>query len=324
MDREIDERKRPHTDQAFSSNSPHGMHREHTYAGALSFLRRRYTKDLSGVDIAVVGVPYDLATTNRPGSRFGPAGIRAASAHLNNLTPWPWGFDPTEQLSVVDYGDLTLDFGEPHRIPEQITAEAVSLLNQGVSLMAMGGDHFVSLPLLRAHAQKFGPLALVHFDAHSDCWPDEAGRISHGTMFYQAIKEGIVVPSRSVQVGIRTFNADTLGMTTLDIDWICAHGLANTVAEINRVVGDHKAYLTFDIDCLDPGFAPGTGTPVVGGLTTQQARALIRGLAGIGFVGMDLVEVAPPYDTAEITALAGATIMLDYLCLRAANRNRKP
>jgi agmatinase len=317
MSKLIEERKHPQTDQAFAASSLFGMHREHTYAGALSFLRRRYTKDVSGVDIAVVGIPYDLATTNRPGARFGPAGIRAASAQLANLTPWPWGFDPSERLAIIDYGDLSFDFGHPQGIPDEITAQALALLHQGVSLLAMGGDHFVSLPLLRAYAQQYGPLALVHFDAHSDTWPDETGRISHGTMFFHAVKEGIIVPACSVQVGISTYNADRLGMTWLDIDWVYEHGIGATIAEIKRIVGAHKAYLTFDIDSLDPSFAPGTGTPVVGGLTTQQARALIRGLDGIDFVGMDLVEVAPPYDIADVTALAGATLMLEYLCMRA-------
>lgn len=317
MSKLIEERKHPQTDQAFAAASLYGMHREHTYAGALSFLRRRYTKDLSGVDIAVVGVPYDLATTNRPGSRFGPAGIRAASVQLSNLTPWPWGFDPTEHLAIIDYGDFSFDFGRPQGIPEEITAQAEAILAQNVSLLAMGGDHFISLPLLRAYAKKYGPLALVHFDAHSDTWPDESGRISHGTMFFHAIKEGIIDPAVSVQIGIRTYNAEPLGMTWLDTDWVYAHNPQQASAEIKRLVGNRKAYLTFDIDCLDPSFAPGTGTPVVGGLSTQQARAILRDLIGLDFVGMDLVEVAPPYDTAGVTALAGATLMLDYLCLQA-------
>jgi agmatinase len=317
MSKDLEERKRPHIDQAISGDSLYGMHREHTYSGALSFLRRRYTKNLNGADIAVVGVPYDLATTNRPGTRFGPAGIRAASAQLSNLIPWPWGFDPTERLAIVDYGDFTFDFGRPHLIPDEITRQAEVILDQGVSLLSMGGDHFVSLPLIRAYAKKYGPLALVHFDAHSDTWADEEGRISHGTMFFHAVKEGLIDPACSVQIGIRTFNSDPLGITWLDADWVHSNGVEATIAEAKRIVGNRQAYLTFDIDCIDPSFAPGTGTPVVGGLTTYQARAILRGLKGIDFVGMDLVEVAPQYDTADVTALAGATLMLDYLCLRA-------
>ena len=269
------------------------------------------------MDIAIVGVPYDLATTNRPGARFGPAGIRAASVNLANLLPWPWGFDPTARLAIVDYGDFGFDFGEPHTVAEQITAQAKTILDQDASILAMGGDHFVSYPLLKAYAEKHGPLALVHFDAHSDTWPDESGRISHGTMFYHAVKEGLVIPERSVQIGIRTFNADPLGITWLDADQVHERGAAAIAAEIKRINNGHPAYLTFDIDCIDPSFAPGTGTPVVGGLSTQQARSILRRLDGIEFVGMDLVEVAPPYDSADVTALAGATLMLDYLCLQA-------
>jgi agmatinase len=310
-------RKNPRTDQTFQSSSIFGIQREHTYSGALSFLRRRYTRDMTGVDIAVVGVPYDLAVTNRPGSRFGPRGIRAASAMVSGLTPWPWGFDPTLRLGVVDYGDFDFDYGEPQNIPAQITAQATALLEQDVSLLAMGGDHFVTLPLLRAYAEKHGPLALVHFDAHSDTWPDESGRISHGTMFYHAVREGIIDPAVSVQVGIRTFNADPLGITWLDSDWVHENGAAKTAAEIKRITGARKAYLTFDIDCLDPSYAPGTGTPVVGGLSTQQARAILCRLDGIDFVGMDLVEVAPDYDISQVTALAGAALMVDYLCLKS-------
>ncbi len=317
MDDPINERQSPKTDQAFSAEALYGMHREQTYSGALSFLRRRYTKDLTGVDIAVVGVPYDLATTNRPGTRFGPAGIRAASSFLANLTPWPWGFDPTARLAVIDYGDFGFDYGRPEGVPGEITAQAQDLLSQDVSLLAMGGDHFVSLPLIRAYANKYGPLALVHFDAHSDTWPDESGRISHGTMFYHAVQEGLIDPVHSVQIGIRTYNADPLGITWLDANWVHSHSSQETSAEIKRIVGTQKAYLTFDIDCLDPSFAPGTGTPVVGGLTTHQARTILSDLDGIDFVGMDLVEVAPPYDTADVTSLAGATLMLDYLCLRS-------
>lgn len=311
------DRKHPQTDQAFAADDAYGMRREHTFSGALSFLRRPYRKDLNGVDVAIVGVPYDLATTNRPGTRLGPAGIRAASTGLANLTPWPWGFDPTERLTIVDYGDFHFDFGVPSEIPDQITAQAEQLLADCPSLLAMGGDHFISYPLLRAYVKRYGPLALVHFDAHSDTWPDEPGRISHGTMFYHAVKEGLIVVERSVQIGIRTFNADPLGITWLDADQVHERGADDIAAEVRRIVGDHNAYLTFDIDCLDPSFAPGTGTPVAGGLSTQQARAILRRLGGINFVGMDLVEVAPPFDSAEVTSLAGATLMLDYLCLRA-------
>jgi agmatinase len=184
-------------------------------------------------------------------------------------------------------------------------------------MLTMGGDHFVSLPLLRAHAKKHGPLSLVHFDAHSDTWRDE--NYNHGTMFFHAIEEGLIDPKRSIHVGLRTYNPEDHGFTILEVPWVHEHGVAATIAEIERVTGGHKAYLTFDIDCLDPSYAPGTGTPVVGGLSTHQATAIMHGLGNMNFVAMDLVEVAPIYDIGEITALAGATLMLDFLCLRAAD-----
>ena len=306
-------------DNAFTATSLYGTADDQTYAGALSFMRRRYTRDLEGVDVAVTGIPFDLATTNRPGTRFGPAGIRAASAHLAWGAPWPWGYDPMDRLAVVDYGDCQFDFGRPDGIPSEIEAHAAGIIEQGVSMLYLGGDHFATLPLLRAHAKIHGPLALVHFDAHCDCDKDEEGRVSHGTMFYHAVREGIVVPERSVQVGIRTRNNDPLGFTWLDAAWIHGHSSEEAIAEIKRLVGNGPAYLTFDIDCLDPSFAPGTGTPVVGGLSTHQAQTIVRGLDGVNFVAMDIMEVSPPYDHAEITSLAAASLALDYLCLRAQN-----
>ncbi len=304
-------------DQAFARESLYGTYKEPTYSGALSFMRRKYTRDLSGVDVAVTGVPLDTATTNRPGARFGPAAVRAASTNLSWGAPWPWGFDPFDRLAVVDYGDCLFDHGAPAETPGLIETHAKSIIDSGVSLLTLGGDHFITLPLLRAHAEKYGTLSLVHFDAHSDTWSDEGGRVDHGTMFWYAAKEGIVDPARSVQVGIRTHNSDKLGFTWLDAAWVHGHEVGAVAEEIKRIVGDNKAYLTFDIDCLDPCFAPGTGTPVCGGLSTAQAQMIIRGLGEIDFVAMDVVEVAPAYDVGEITALAAASLALDYLCLRA-------
>ena len=309
--------KSNHGDHAFTAKSLYGTQVEHTYSGALSFLRRRYTRDLDGVDVAVTGIPFDLATTNRPGTRFGPAGIRAASAQLSWGPPWPWGFDPTDRLAIIDYGDCSFDFGRPEGIPEEIEAHAAAIIEKDVSLLSLGGDHFLTLPMLRAHAKRHGPLALIHFDAHSDTWKDDCPRIDHGTMFYHAAREGIVIPERSVQIGIRTHNSDRLGFTWLDAAWVHENGVTAVIAEVARIVGDHPSYLTFDIDCLDPSCAPGTGTPVVGGLTTYQAQSIIRGLVDVNFVAMDIVEVLPAYDHAEMTSLAAASLALDYLCLRA-------
>ena len=310
-------------DTAFTAKSLYGMTTEPTYAGALSFMRRKYTRDLSGVDVAVSGVPLDLATSNRPGARFGPSGVRRASAQIAWGPPWPWGFDPFERMAVIDYGDCYFDSGRPQQIIESIEKHARTILDAGVSMLTLGGDHFIAYPLLKAHARVHGPLSLVHFDAHPDTWDDEEGRVDHGTMFYHAAKEGIIDPARSVQIGIRTHNDETLGFTILDAERVMDNPLEATVSEIVRVVGKNKAYLTFDIDCLDPCFAPGTGTPVVGGLSTMRAAQIIRRLAPIELVAMDLVEVAPVYDVGDITSLAGATLALEYLCLRASKLPRK-
>ena len=281
--------KSDYGDHDFTDKSLYGTQVVHTYSGALSFLRRKYSRDLDGVDVAVTGIPFDLATTNRPGTRFGPAGIRAASAQLSWGPPWPWGFDPTDRLAIIDYGDCAFDFGRPDGIPEEIEAHAATIIEKGVSLLSLGGDHFLTLPMLRAHAKRHGPLALIHFDAHSDTWKDEDPRIDHGTMFYHAAREGIVIPERSVQIGIRTHNSARLGFTWLDAAWVHENGVAAVIAEVARIVGDHPSYLTFDIDCLDPSCAPGTGTPVVGGLTTYQSQSIIRGLVDVIFVAMDMV-----------------------------------
>jgi agmatinase len=186
-------------------------------------------------------------------------------------------------------------------------------------MLTFGGDHFISYPLLKAHARKYGTLSLIHFDAHSDTWPDEEGkRVDHGTMFWHAAREGLVDPARSVQIGLRTTNDDHMGFQVLDARQVHRRGCEAIVEAIRARVGDNPVYLTFDIDCLDPAFAPGTGTPVCGGLSTVQALEILGGLRGINLVGMDVVEVAPAYDHADVTSLAAATLAMEMLCLYAA------
>lgn len=305
-------------DHAFLRDDPKGIISEPTYAGALSFMRRKYTRDLAGVDLVVLGVPLDTATTNRPGTRFGPRGIRAASSCISWMRPYGTEIDPFEKLSVVDYGDVFFDFGRPETVPDAIEAEASHIIDQGPGLLSLGGDHFIAWPLLKAHAKKHGkPLSLLHFDAHSDTWEDEDGRVDHGTMFYHATKEGLVDPAKSVQIGLRTTNDDTLGFNIFDGPYVHENGVAQVIKETRKILGDNPAYLSFDIDCLDPSYAPGTGTPVCGGLSSHQAISIIRGLLGINLVGMDLVEVAPAYDVGEITALAGATLAVEMINLYA-------
>ena len=318
----IDDFEDINTDQAFTKKSLYGRANEMTYGGALSFLRRKYTKDLKGVDIAVSGIPYDAATSFRPGARFGPKAIREASVQLAELLAFPDGIDPFKTLAVIDYGDCELDYGFHGNVVSEIENHAKTILDSGAEMLTFGGDHFVTYPLLRAHAEKYGPIALVHFDAHTDSWPDEDGRLDHGTMFSRAIKENLIDTKHSIQIGIRTHNSNTKGVTILDAPWVHENGINKVINKIIDVVKDAPAYLTFDIDGLDPAYAPGTGTPVSGGLTSAQALGIIRGLEGLNFIGADVVEVAPAYDHADITAIAAATIAHDYLVLRAKQKNK--
>ncbi len=306
------------TDHAIVREDLYGTTPEPTYGGALSFCRRKFTKDMTGVDVAVLGIPLDTATTNRPGARFGPRAIRAASSIMAWEKPYGMEFDPFDRLAVVDAGDCFFDHGRPEQTPAEIEEHAFGIIDQGAALLSLGGDHFVSYPLLRAHQRKHGgPLSLLHFDAHSDTWADENDRIDHGTMFWWAAKQGIIDPATSVQIGIRTSNPDTLGFNIIDAPDVHASGIAAVADRTRDILGDRPVYLTFDIDCLDPSYAPGTGTPVCGGLTTHQAMAILRRMAGINVVGMDVVEVAPAYDIGEITALAGAHLAMEMLYLYA-------
>lgn len=307
-------------DQAFRKTDLLGRQPEMTYGGALSFLRRRYTRDLSGVDVAVSGVPYDSAVTNRPGARLGPRAIRAASVQLAELKAFPFGFDPFDTLAVVDYGDCFIDPHHPETVVETVESHISVLLEAGVFPLTFGGDHFIAYPILRAMAARHGPVALLHFDAHPDTWDDDGSRFDHGSMFLRARNEGLIDVTRSCQVGIRTYNDSDYGFDILTAPWVHRHGIDATIKAIRDRVGDGKVYLTFDIDCLDPAFAPGTGTPVVGGLTSAQALGIVRGLEGLDLVGADVVEVAPAYDVSEITAIAAATLAHDIICLLALGK----
>ena len=270
--------------------------------------------------ICIAGIPYDLGTSNRPGARFGPAAIRQASRMLVDGDHPANGVDPAK-LDLADIGDFRLAHGDILGSLAKIEAQAAPIKH----LAALGGDHTVTLGLLRALAKRRGPLGLVHFDAHVDTWPDSFGLVwGHGSPFYHAIEEGLIDPHRTVQIGIRS------PMSREVQDWTVGKGVTilfrrgrardrprRSCRADSRRDRRQPVYLTFDVDALDPAFAPGTGTPEVGGLATWQVRAILRRLAGLDFVGMDVVEVSPPYDTAEITALAAATIVWDYIALLA-------
>ncbi len=296
-----------------------GTNLEPSFSGVQSFMRRKYTKELAGVDIAVTGVPLDITVSNRPGTRFGPQAIRQATAQHAWGPIWPWRFDPFDTLAVTDYGDCLIDWGRPEDVVAQIEAHIDGILAQGVGTFVLGGDHFVTYCVLKSYAKTFGPIGLVQFDAHRDVEPDEGGRLDHGTMFNRAIAEGIVDPARTIQLGIRTcFNGEEeYGVKVVYADEVHdtpPDALAKMV--LDRV-GDGPTYLTFDIDFLDPATAPGTGTPVPGGFTSFQALSILRALKGLDVVGMDLVEVSPPFDHAEMTSNAAAMIAIEMFCLKA-------
>ncbi|WP_120501614.1 agmatinase [Roseovarius sp. EL26] len=309
-------------DHAFTREDTRGLSNENTFGGATSFLRRRYTKDLTGVDLAVTGVPFDQAVTNRTGTRLGPRAIREASSLQSPDAPYGWGYDPLSELSIVDYGDVAFDYAMVSEFPEMLTKHIRGILDAGAGSICLGGDHFITLPILRAYVEKFGgPLSILQFDAHTDTWQDDnMARIDHGTFMYKAVKLGLVDPKRSVQVGIRTDNPDTMGFNIIDAREVHERGPIETVKKIKDILGDHQTYLTFDIDGLDPAYAPGTGTPVWGGLTTAQAAIMLRELAGINMVGGDIVEVSPPFDTTGATAIAGAHVATELICLWGWNR----
>jgi len=289
-----------------------------TYALPPSFLG--VTRTEKSAAYCVAGAPFDIGTSFRSGARFGPEAIRRASRMLvDGDHPSRW-LDPA-RLDIADIGNFALALGD---IPESLAMIEAQAAEIG-HLLTLGGDHSITLALLRALARRVGRLALVHFDAHVDTWPDSFGnRYGHGSVFYHAIEEGLVDPRRMVQVGIRSPVTKAIyewgaakGVSVLTAQSVHEAGPAATAAAIREAIGDAPAYLSFDIDALDPAFAPGTGTPEIGGLASWQAQAILRGLGGIRFRGMDVVEVAPPYDVAEITALAAATMAWEYLMLVA-------
>jgi agmatinase len=274
---------------------------------------------------AVAGIPLDIGTTNRAGARDGPRAIRQASRMLvDGAHPAHW-VDPA-MLDLADLGDFALALGDIGQSLAMIEAQASKLRH----LVALGGEHGITLPLLRALRKRLGvPLGLLHMDAHLDTWPDNFGqRYAHGSVFYHAIKEGLVDPRRMIQIGIRSPVQREVwdwtlerGATILTAQQVHEAGPAVMAAEVRRVLGEEPCYFSFDVDALDPAFAPGTGTPEIGGLASWQAQGILRRLAGLDFRGADVVEVAPAHDVAEITALAAATMAWEYICLTHAARS---
>nr|WP_294550863.1 agmatinase [uncultured Rhodopila sp.] len=276
----------------------------------------------SGPDagFVIAGIPMDIGTTNRSGTRDGPAAIRRASRMLTDGDHPEHRVEPA-RMNVSDIGDLRLALGDIQASLGAIQTQAEPIGH----LIALGGEHSITLPLLRALTRRLGhPAALLHFDAHVDTWPDNFGQAyAHGSPFYHAINEGLVDPHRMIQIGIRSpVQTDVMdwtlsrGVTVVSAQDVHASTPATVAARIMEVIGDSPAYLSFDIDALDPAFAPGTGTPEIGGLASWQAQAILRRLKPIRFVGMDMVEVSPAFDVSEITALAAATMVWEYLALQ--------
>ena len=290
------------------------------YMGISTFMHAKHTRDLNGVDMAVVGIPFDSGAASwRSGTRHGPGAIRENSKQI-------WGYNrhldisPTQELNFIDYGDIECDPTSIDRTADAITAGISELLAANVRVMALGGDHSITYPLLRAHAEKFGPVALIHFDSHTDCY-QVIPQLEHGTPFWLAIRDGFIDTDAYIQVGIRgpqseageLEEAKSLGADTLTIEKCFEMGTAEIIKHLRKKVGDRPVYVTLDIDSIDPAYAPGTGTPEVGGFTSFQMLQMVRGLEGLNLIGADVVEVNPHYDHGAITSILAANLAFELL-----------
>src|SRR5215216_3855123 len=295
-------------------------------------MRLPNTRDLANADTAIVGAPFDTGATFRAGARFGPEGIRSASHLLRRYNP---SLDVAifDHLSVIDYGDVPVVPGYIEESYRRIEQGLEPIHRAGAPPIVLGGDHSIALPELRAAAAVHGPLALVQFDSHPDTWDAYFGeKHTHGTPFRRAVEEELLDTARSIQVGMRGSiydrgdwdDARAMGFELLSTDEVREQGISETISRIRERIGDSKAYVSFDVDFVDPAFAPGTGTPEVGGFTSREAQEFVRGLGNINIVGCDVVEVYPAYDPAQITAFLAANVAYELLSLIAARKRDKP
>lgn len=300
------------------------------FAGLPTFMRLPVAQP-SQVDIAILGVPFDLGTTNRAGTRHGPRELRNQSSLMRRVHHVT-GLSPYDRARVADCGDVIIDPFDLMRSLDIITAHYEGVQEAGALPLTAGGDHLISLPILRGLA-KDGPVGLIQFDAHSDTYDTffNGSKYTHGTPFRRAIEEGLVDPKRFVQIGLRGAISDAgnydyareMGVRIIFIEEFMERGVADVMAEARAIVGDAPTYVTFDIDGIDPSQAPGTGTPEIGGFSTREAQQMVRLLDGLDIIGADLVEVAPPFDPSGLTALTGATILFELLCVLAGVVEKK-
>ena len=298
------------------------------FSGIKTFMRLPHLKTTENIDFAIIGVPSDAGASFRTGQREGPAAIRKVSALLRSHNP-ELGISPFDYLSGIDFGDLSVVPGYIEDGYKRIEEELYPIVEAEVIPILLGGDHAITLPELRAISKKHEQIALIHFDAHSDTVDEYFGRpYNHGTPFKRAIEENLLLTDHSIQVGLRgsTYSEKhleiprELGLEVITTTEIREMGLNTLIRKIRERVGDSKAFVTFDVDFVDPAYAPGTGTPEVGGFTSAEAIAIIRGLRGLNFIGLDVVEVLPALDPSEITALLASNVVFEFISLLALNR----
>jgi agmatinase len=314
------------SEKAFLEFGRHGP----PYAGLVTFNRAEYTQDLEGADLVVLGVPFDLGALNRPGARFGPHAIRQQSVYTGVLHPvYPWDEDLTSGLRIIDYGDVVPlpGLGAVESLLEMSEAVALEIFQSGASLLSLGGDHTLPYGPVRAAAKVFGTLALIHLDSHQDSLDSDAmpgGRVlNHATFATDLVKEGAIDPARSAQVYIRTLMDNPCGYTIHYAEDARQLGPDKLAAQVRELVGDSPAYISLDIDAVDPAFAPGVGTQCPGGPTSSEVRRFLKGLNGLDIVAADIVELNPPYDPSQTTAILAANLSNDLLYLMGSARRRR-
>ncbi|QQR57381.1 MAG: agmatinase [Candidatus Melainabacteria bacterium] len=293
-----------------------GIAKRVPYQGLVTFWRCDHTQNLEGADLAVYGIPFDVEIFNRPGARYGPRGIREQSLYIGMPgVHWPFDYDLRDRLRLIDFGDIAFYPGQTTDMLANVEENVTLMSEKGIGTLGLGGDHLVAYPAIKAHAKKYGKLSLIHFDAHTDTHGGPV--LNHGSMFIYAANEGLIDPKTSVQIGIRTIIPENDEFNVFTSHECIDMGSKKLLEKIRNIVGERPCYISLDVDGMDPAYAPGTGTPVPGGITSAMQREILWGLVGLNAVGGDVVEVSPPYDPSHITAILGATIAMDILYVLA-------